>query len=82
MTSMSTHEYRIRVCCAASDNLVFPGATHGFVTTVSTNLRVRVGQLTSNPEVCYLCLPDEDGETREMHRLQEFVDNLERGGDV
>ena len=61
MSSMSPPEYRIRVCCSEADNMVFPGAAHGFVTTLATNLRVRVGQLTGNPEACQVNLSDEDG---------------------
>jgi hypothetical protein len=52
MPVSSTLDFRVRVSCAAADNMVFPGATHGFVTTLATTLQVRLGQLTGTPDLC------------------------------
>ena len=52
MPSTSPREFCVHVNCAPTDNMVFPGAQHGFVTTLATNLRIRLGQLTGAAEAC------------------------------
>ncbi len=66
MPSMSPPEFRVRINCAGTDNMIFPGATHGFVTTLATNLRVRLGQLTGSPEACSVELCG-DGDDESLH---------------